>query len=161
MASIRPEQPLVPSILDRLIDDDPGQSTELPRNRSQLLREMKLTVRRDIEHLLNTRRRNVSVSPRLPELAQSLLTYGVADFSGTGPATGKQRDAFCRVIEDIIRKNEPRLLEVRVELASNPEPGDRTLRFRIDALLRADPAPEPVIFDSSLEPATHTFAIKG
>lgn len=159
MPSIRPEQPLVPSILDRLIDDDPGASSELPRNRSQLLREMKLTVRRDIENLLNSRRRNVTISPRLPELSQSLLTYGVADFSGTGPSTNKQRDAFCRVLEDIIRKNEPRLLEVRVELASNPEPGDRTLRFRIDALLRADPAPEPVIFDSSLEPVTHTFAV--
>jgi type VI secretion system protein ImpF len=48
-----------------------------------------------------------------------------------------------------------------VELVANPEPGDRTLRFRIDALLRADPSPEPVVFDSTLEPATHTFAVQG
>ena len=48
-----------------------------------------------------------------------------------------------------------------VELAANPEPKDRTLRFRIDALLRADPAPEPVIFDSTLEPATTQFAVTG
>jgi type VI secretion system protein ImpF len=160
MPPIRPDQPLVPSVLDRLIDDDPDVTSEPPRNRSQLLREMKLAVRRDIENLLNSRRRNVSLPPRLPELAQSLLTYGVADFSGTGPATAKQREAFCRLLEEIIRLNEPRLLEVRVELATNPEPADRTLRFRIDALLQADPAPEPVIFDSALEPVTHTFAVQ-
>ena len=160
MPPIRPDQPLVPSILDRLLDDDPEVAAEPPRNRSQLLREMKFAVRRDIENLLNTRRRNVSLSPRLPELSQSLLAYGVADFSGTGPASSRQREAFCRSLEEIIRSNEPRLLEVRVDLVANPEPGDRTLRFRIDALLRADPAPEPVIFDSALEPVTNTFAIE-
>jgi type VI secretion system protein ImpF len=161
MPSIRPDQPLVPSVLDRLLDDDPGVSAEPPRNRSQMLREMKLAVRRDIENLLNCRRRNITLPSRVPELARSLLSYGVADFSGTGPTTSKQREAFCRSLEENLRTNEPRLLEVRVELASSPEPGDRTLRFRIDALLRADPAPEPVIFDSALEPVTHTFAVKG
>jgi type VI secretion system protein ImpF len=161
MPPIRPDQPLVPSVLDRLLDDDPAVSTEPPRNRSQLLRDMKLSVRRDVESLLNARRRNVTLPPSLPELASSLLAYGVADFSGTGPATAKQREAFCRVLEGVIKDNEPRLLEVRVELVANPEPADRTLRFRIDALLRADPSPEPVIFDSTLEPATHQFAVQG
>jgi type VI secretion system protein ImpF len=161
MPPIRPDQPLVPSVLDRLLDDDPGVSTEPPRNRSQLLRELKLAVRRDVENLLNARRRNVTLPTNLVELGRSLLAYGVADFSGTGPATAKQREAFCRVLEDVIRDNEPRLMEIRVEVAANPEPGDRTLRFRIDALVRADPSPEPVIFDSTLEPASHTFAVTG
>jgi type VI secretion system protein ImpF len=161
MPPIRSDQPLVSSVLDRLLDDDPGVSTEPQRNRSQLLRELKLAVRRDVENLLNARRRNVTLPKTLAELGQSLLSYGVADFSGTGPATVKQREAFCRVLESVIRDNEPRLLEVRVEVAANPEAGDRTLRFRIDALLRADPSPEPVIFDSTLEPATHQFAVQG
>ncbi len=161
MPPIRTDQPLIPSVLDRLLDDDPGVSTEPQRNRSQLLRELKLTVRRDVENLLNARRRNVLLPAELPELARSLFSYGVADFSGTGPATAKQREGFCRALEGVIATNEPRLLEVRVELAANPEPGDRTLRFRIDALLRADPSPEPVVFDSTLEPATHTFAVQG
>ena len=33
------------------------------------------------------------------------------------------------------------------------------LRFRIDATIRAEPAPEPVVFDSSLEPLTGGFAV--
>src|SRR5918994_1889326 len=98
MPPVRPDQRLVPSVLDRLLDDDPGVSAEPPRNRSQLLRDLKLSVRRDVENLLNARRRNVALPPGLPELARSLLSYGVADFSGTGPATAKQRETFCRAL---------------------------------------------------------------
>ena len=161
MPAIRSDQPLVPSVLDRLLDDDPGVSAEPARNRSQMLRELKLAVRRDIESLLNARRRNVVIPPGLPELANSLLTYGIPDFSGTGPATDDQRAAFCRTLETVLRQGEPRLLRVSVGLAGDPTPEDRTLRFRIDALLRADPSPEPVVFDSTLEPATHQFAVQG
>ncbi|AMV23268.1 Anti-adapter protein IraD [Gemmata sp. SH-PL17] len=161
MPPIRSDQPLVPSVLDRLLDDEPGVSTEPPRNRSQLLRELKLSVRRDIESLLNARRRNVTLPPGLSELANSLLTYGVPDFSGAGPATEDQRNAFCRMLETVLVQGEPRLLRVGVSLAGDVDTADRTLRFRIDALLRADPAPEPVVFDSTLEPSTHQFAVQG
>ena len=161
MPTIRSDQPLVPSVLDRLLDDDPGVSAEPARNRSQMLRELKMSVRRDIESLLNSRRRNVLLPPGLPELANSLLTYGVPDFSGTGPATDAQRNAFCRMLETVIKQGEPRLLSVSVALAGDPDADDRALKFRIDALLRADPSPEPVVFDSTLEPATHQFAVQG
>jgi type VI secretion system protein ImpF len=38
---------------------------------------------------------------------------------------------------------------------------DRVLRFRIEALLRVEPTPEPVTFDSVLEPVTGNFELKG
>jgi len=161
MPPIRADHPLVSSVLDRLLDDDPETTTEPVRSRAQLLRELKLAVRRDIEDLLNTRRRNMLPPVGLKEVGHSLVTYGIPDFSGSGPVSVKDRDAFCRVLEGVIRQHEPRLIRVAVELAANPEAGDRTLRFRIDALLRADPAPEPVTFDSTLEPATSQFAVKG
>ena len=159
MARVRTDQPLMPSVLDRLIDEDPGVRVEAPRARTQVLRELKLAVRRDLENLLNTRRRAVTIPPGYTELKSSLLTYGLADFSGSGPGGGKERDAFCRSIEAVIRQHEPRFLTVAVELASGADPTDRTLRFRIDAVLRADPVPEPVVFDSTMEPSTGTFAV--
>ncbi len=161
MPPIRSDQPLVPSVLDRLLDEAPETTSEPVKNRAQLLRDLKLAVRRDLEHLLNTRRRNITPPDELVELADSLLTYGIPDFSGTGPGSEEDREAFARTVEQIIRENEPRLVKVAVILAEDPQPGDRTLRFRIDALLRADPAPEPVMFDSTLEPATTQFAVKG
>ena len=48
-----------------------------------------------------------------------------------------------------------------MQLLKNPDPLDRALRFRIDALLHADPAPEPVVFDSELKPLTASFEVKG
>jgi type VI secretion system protein ImpF len=48
-----------------------------------------------------------------------------------------------------------------VTLLTNAEPLDRTLRFRIDALLYADPAPEPVVFDSVVQQATGEVEVKG
>ena len=161
MPPIRPDQPLVPSVLDRLLDDAPETTTEPARSRAQLLRDLKQAVRRDIEDLLNTRRRNLPLPPGLAELDTSLLAYGIPDFSGTGPGSAKEREAFCRQIEGVIRRHEPRLLRVSVEPAGAADPTDRTLRFKIDALLRADPAPEPVVFDSSLEPTSGEFAVMG
>ena len=43
---------------------------------------------------------------------------------------------------------------VRVTLPDKGDRMDRSARFRIDALLSADPAPEPVSFDTALEPTT-------
>jgi type VI secretion system protein ImpF len=161
MAKIKADQSLVPSILDRLLDDDPGVSREPAKNRHQVLRELKQSVRRDLENLLNTRVRCRPGPPHLKELKQSLVHYGLPDFSAAGLGDAQDRDAICQVLQTVIRQGEPRFKAVQVELLSNPEPLDRTLRFRIDALLIADPAPEPIVFDSTLKPATGDFEVKG
>jgi len=161
MARLRADQPLLPSVLDRLLDDDPTVSQETPKSRSQVLRELKLSVRRDLEDLLNTRRRCKSWPEHLSELERSLVNYGIPDITGMDLAAGRSRQGFARLLEGVIRRFEPRFKSVRVQMFENADPLDRTLRFRIDALLRAEPAPEPVVFDSSLEPATGNVEIKG
>jgi type VI secretion system protein ImpF len=161
MARIHPEQPLVPSVLDRLLDAEPEVSREPAKSRNQVLRELKQSVRRDLENLLNTRQRCLPSPPGLKELKQSLANYGIPDFTAANMASPKEREQFCRTLQTVLRQGEPRFKTVKVQLLSNTEPLDRTLRFRIDALLYADPAPEPVVFDSLLEPATGTVAVKG
>jgi type VI secretion system protein ImpF len=161
MAGIPREQPLVVSVLDRLLDDEPGVSSEPARGRVQVLRALKQSVRRDLENLLNTRTRCLVWPPGLKELKQSLVNYGLPDFTGADLGSKKDREQFCGVVQSVIRQHEPRFKSVRVQLLGNTEPLDRTLRFRIDALLRAEPAPEPVVFDSVLKPATGAFELKG
>jgi type VI secretion system protein ImpF len=161
MADARESQLLVPSVLDRLLDDDPGVTCEPPRGRQQALRDLKLAVRRDLENLLNSRHSFLGWTPALKELNQSLLSYGLADVTGTGLGSAKEREDFCRTLENVLRRYEPRFKSVTVKLLANAAPLDRTLRFRIDALLRVDPAPEPIVFDSMLEPSTATFVVKG
>lgn len=158
MSAIRPDQPLVPSVLDRLLDDDPGAATEPPRDRVQRLAELKASVRRDLEDLLNTRSRLAAAPAQLKEVASSLATYGLPDLSGAGPATGREREALARQLERAVAGNDPRLTRVEVELVAASDLS-RSLRFQIRAMLKADPAPEPVAFDSVLEAATGTFAV--
>ena len=161
MARVRPDQPLAPSLLDRLIDQEPGVSREPPRGRHQVLRELKESVRRDLENLLNTRWRAVSPPPDLKELEVSLANYGIPDCTASNLGLARYRTELCRIIERVIRNYEPRFQSVRVRMRDNAEPRDRTLRFQIDALLHAVPAPEPVVFDSTLEPTTGTVEVKG
>jgi type VI secretion system protein ImpF len=161
MARIREDQMLVPSVLDRLIDDDPHTQQEPAKSRNQVLRELKLSVRRDLENLLNTRWRCVAWPPDLNELETSLVNYGIPDFTGTAFASSSDQEQFRKTVEAVIRRFEPRFKRVRVELLTDGESLERSLKFRIDALLYAEPAPEPVVFDTEVETATGTFEVKG
>src|SRR5262245_39896065 len=121
MAKIRAEQPLVPSVLDRLLDDDPGVKREPGMSRHQVLRELKQSVRRDLENLLNTRRRCGDWPDDLTELGRSLVSYGIPDFTGAGVSTTAQREDFRALLESILRTCEPRFKTVQVQLLDNTE----------------------------------------
>ncbi|ELR64598.1 Putative protein ImpF [Photobacterium marinum] len=141
---------LLPSILDRLLDDDPESTREV--SRVFHWREMRQSVRRDLENLLNARISWLVWPDWWSELDHSLLTYGLPDFSAMPLSSVDGRDELCRVIEETIRKFEPRFTDVAVSVISEEQPLDRILRLRIHALLRADPEPEEVFFDSEVEP---------
>jgi len=161
MARVRAEQPLIPSILDRLIDYDPTMSREPAPSRHQVLRELKLSVRRDLENLLNSRYRCLSPPEHLKELEKSLVNYGIPDLTGSSMGSPQEREKLCGLLQKIIARHEPRFKTVRVKLQDNEDPLDRTLRFRVDALLLVDPAPEPIVFDSVLKSATGSFEVRG
>ncbi len=161
MTRIQTDQPLTPSLLDRLIDREPGNTREVPKSSTQVLAELKQSVRRDLENLLNTRWRATLLSQDLDELEFSLANYGIPDISGASLALPADRERFRRIVERVIRHFEPRFKEVSVIMLDEPESLDRTLRFRIDALLYADPVPQPVVFDSALEPSTGSIEVRG
>lgn len=152
-------QSLTPSVLDRLIDDYPESATEANKRQGQILRELKQSVRRDLENLLNTRVRCVPLPPGLEELEVSLANYGIPDFTGSNAVGGNVGELF-RAIERAVQIFEPRLKEIRVEPAGGSEPLDRTLRFRISAVLHVEPIEERMYLDSEVEPVTGTFHIR-
>lgn len=156
-----PELSFLPSVLDRLLDDTPGASPARPRSRAQQLTELRDAVRRDLEALLNTHQCCQSPPAALSELTHSLFDYGVPDFLATNAGAASAREEFRRSVEDIIRRFEPRFKIVKVSLVDDNAQVDRTLRFRIEALMYAEPAPERVSFDSLLDPSSHCFAVVG
>ena len=161
MAEIRTDLLLLPSVLDRLIDNDPQVHLEASASRNQLLRDLKQAVRRDLENLLNTRIRCIPWSAELPELKQSVVNYGIPDLTGTPLASSREREEFRRTIQSVILLYEPRLKKLKVTLGDQADAIDRTIRFRIEAILQAEPAPEPVAFDSALRLTTGSFEVKG
>ncbi|MCI0365253.1 MAG: type VI secretion system baseplate subunit TssE [Phycisphaerales bacterium] len=159
MPRVSDNQPLMPSVLDRLALQDRRPSAG--RDSMFSVRDLKQSIRRDLENLLNTRWRCTAWPPNLDELGQSLVDYGIPDFSGSSLGSTVNREEFRRIIERAIRRFEPRLKNVSVELLKNAEAIDRILRFRITAMVQADPLPEQVVFDSALEPLTANFQVKG
>ena len=62
-------------------------------------------------------------------------------------------------MERIIRRFEPRLLTVRVTLRESTNEMDRTLRLKVDAVLRTDPIPEPISFETVIEAVSHEVSV--
>ena len=148
-------------LLDRLIDDAPEVERDPPLSAAEATALLRRSVRRDIEALLNARRRWRSWPAGYGELAQSPVGYGIADFTAGAFNDPAQRDRLRSEIEQTIRRFEPRLAQVRVV----PIDGEdarlaATLRLRIEALLRVEPAPEPIVFDTLVDPATAEIQVK-
>lgn len=154
------KQELRPSILDRLMDDEPHIQIEQDKNRNQYLRELRNSVKRDLENLLNTRYRMQSPPEDLKEIELSILNYGLPDLATVNIADLEKKRAFTKNLEKTLRTFEPRFKSVKVIHIDNKDNTDRTLRFRIDATLHADPAPEVIIFDSVLDPVFRTVKVE-
>jgi type VI secretion system protein ImpF len=151
---------ITPSLLDRLTDNEPGLRDEPVLSRSQGLRSLKNSLWRDMNALLNTKRREEEVPEQFAETSRSLLTYGIPDFTAYSLKSPADQNRLRRAIEAAIRKFEPRLEKITVTIQL-PDETDPTMRFRVDALLQIEPAPEPVSFETVLPPGTSHFVIVG
>jgi type VI secretion system protein ImpF len=148
------------SILDRLIDEAPHIHVEADKNRHQQIRELRNSVRRDLQNLLNTRYRMIAPPDEFKQLDISLLNYGLPDLATINIADADKKRNFTRLLEKILRNYEPRFKTVKVIHLDSKDITDRTLKFRIDATLYADPAPEMVVFDSVLDPVSRTVNVE-
>ncbi len=153
-----PDVVFLPSVLDRLLDDSPNSVQTRPRSRTQQLAELRNAVRRDLEALLNAHHFYRSPPAELAELPRSLLEFGVPDYLTLNSAASGAREQFRRDVEESIRRFEPRFKTVKVILLDDST-ADRTLRFRIEALMYAEPAPERVSYDSQLDPSSQVFSV--
>lgn len=149
------------SVLDRLIDADPKRTAEAAPTPSQSLRELKASLRRDIEWLLNTRQTPQEVSPGSEELQRSLHVYGLPDICSLSLHSNQDYHRLVRAMETALSTFEPRLRGIRVTLAPAADPTTRVLRFQIEGMLRLEPVPEHVTFDTVLELTSGEYEVKG
>ena len=125
------------------------------------VRQLRNVVARDLEAMLNTRQESLTqLTEEFTELQNSLLTYGLPDVTSYSLDSLDDRNQVRRAVEGTVAAFEPRLEQIRVTLQHGRDT-DRGLNFRIDAMLRVDPAPEPVTFDAILELDTHQYVVRG
>ena len=135
------------SILDRLIDEQPGISREPVRHRVLSINQIKASVIRDLENLLNTRRQITPIPAELGEVSNSLFVYGLRDFTSEDPRSPSIKQQLRNDVEKTISRFDSRLRNVIVRLEASAL-NERNVRFRISGLLVVDPVTEPVTFDT-------------
>ncbi len=160
MAPFDKKKKLRPSILDRLIDNDPNNNFDTDSDQHQKLKELRQSVCRDLDNLLNTRMRIAEPDDEYSELKHSLLNYGLPDLAAINITNIEKRKEFVQSLEQLLLDFEPRFKTVNVIYQKNSDSIDRTLRFRIDATLYADPSPEVIVFDSVLEPVSRIVNVE-
>lgn len=147
-----------PGLFDRLL----GMPNRGPgKNAAQRLtiEELKDTVARDLESLLNTRSSIPDGALKAyPECSRSMVTYGLNDFADRCLSSPTDRAAICASIEKTIACHEPRLRNIRAKLDLHGDSVNR-LNFSITAVLVASVSQEPVNFDAVLTPSTLQYSI--
>ena len=152
--------PIRASLLDRLIDETPELQHDPVQTRTEELRAIRNGFRRDLEALLNTRRLCRTPPPAYAELTRALPHYGVEDFVGAQLATHAERLAFASSVEKTIRIFEPRFTAVTVTPVRAEDPAERRQVIRIEAVARLEHGPEPVTFETALDPITRRFHVQ-
>ena len=160
MARGNTEPTVVASLLDRLTDEHPVSMREAVPLRLHDVHQLRISVARDLEALLNTRRECLDELPEhYPEVERSLPLYGLPDFTSYSLKSQRDRHRVLQAVEEAIVRCEPRLRDVHVELI--PEEGlGKNLHFRVEGMLNVEPAPEPVTFDTVLHLTTQEYEVK-
>ena len=137
-----------PGLLDRLLGE---QSAAFRPGQGMTLEQLKDSVARDLEDLLNTR---CALSDELleafPECASSIVNYGLIDFAGMCLSSSEDRARICAALKTAIEHHEPRLRNVQAWLERENGSINR-VSFAISATLAGLPVTESVNFDAVLQ----------
>jgi type VI secretion system protein ImpF len=142
------------SVLDRLMDVE-----EWPATRAQSLRYFREALKRDVEWLLNTRRPPMENIGKFERARATMVNYGLSDITALGLSSASDQKRLRKALEQCLHEFEPRLTDVVVTLEES-QTADRRLRFHVQGLMRINPAPEEISFDTVLELSSGEYTVK-
>lgn len=154
MAELTPKERLLPSLLDRLTDDRPGEQQESRHHRAGDITSLRASVLRDLEWLMNTT--NLSSVVNLdehPELQGTVLNYGMPGLSGN-TLNLKDREKIKQLIHETIEVFEPRILKntLTITLIEDEEKvATHAIAFQIEGTLWGRPMPEALFLRTELD----------
>jgi|SRR5436309_2783630 len=155
------EQTVTQSVLERLIDRDVNSTSDSVSTRAQSVRQLKSSLRRDLEWLLNSRRTPEEADASFEKLHESLYNYGLPDVTSLSHESTTDRMRLLRALETTIATFEPRLTRVKVTPIESRSGFVHVLRFQIEGMLLMDPEPEHISFDTVLQLSSGQYEVKG
>ena len=133
-------------LFDRLVDIGDGHEVEQPL-RILNQKQLKDSVRRELERLLNTR---CSIPlHQIGDEERSVINYGIPDFSSLSPHNADDHALIASIVAQTITAFEPRLRQVRVEVGPVFS-AESALWLNISAELVVGLYSEPVSFPVTL-----------
>lgn len=155
MPSLTAQERLQPSLLDRLLDDEPDHRKESLEDRVMTKQALRQAVLRDLGWLFNVTNLSDELEPdRYPQSIKSVVNFGLPPLSGQYAST-VQRSSIERAIRDAILEFEPRLLghTVQVELIMDRSVLDmhNQVSVRIRGMLWAQPVPLEILLRTEID----------
>jgi type VI secretion system protein ImpF len=154
MADLTPNERLQPSLLDRLTDSNPKGEKESREERVLSVRQLRKSVHRDLEWLLNAGRLETTEDlSEYPEVRHSVLNYGIPDLAGT---TAGSMDVYQleQILRQAILDFEPRILphNLRVQVTRNEtEMSTNSISLEIEGEIWGQPLPEHLYLKTVLD----------
>jgi type VI secretion system protein ImpF len=156
MAELLPQDRLQPSLLDRLVDNEPEQRVESVEKRVMNMSRLRESVLRDLNWLFNcAQAASAEEIEASPLMARSVVNFGLPPFAGM-TASGVELRTMENALRQAIIDFEPRLLpeSVRVKARRIESGGDNhhnALSFDIECRLWAQPAPIALLLYSEID----------
>ena len=151
---------MLPSVLDRLLDDAPDQATT-GAILAFTLSDFKAALARDLESLLNTRVMYPDeYLTQYKRSTESVINYGIPDLSSLSLLNPDHRELLREQIRRAIETHDKRLDGVAVNFSTEGNT-ERLLRFRVDAKLKIHPHRPPVTFDATLQLSSNAYQVRG
>lgn len=163
MAELTQKERLQPSLLDRLVDDDPTSRVESREQRVFAMAKLRELVLRDLAWLLNCESlENIEDLDDHPFVKKSVVNFGVPALSGT-TLSGTNLAKLERRIRDAVNIFEPRILSDSVSVRAfktDSEMSKKSLSIEIEGELWAQPIPLRLFLRTEVDLDTGTVTVK-
>jgi type VI secretion system protein ImpF len=162
MAEITSRERLQPSLLDRLTDNAPETRRESFDQQTLTFPQLRQAVLRDLAWLLNTT--NLAATDGLtgaPLALKSTINYGVPVIAGLVDTSGRLKSIESGIVA-ALRAFEPRIKPETLVVRLRESRGDRatpTITFEIEGELWAQPVPEQLFLETSIELETRLAVV--
>ena len=142
---------LYPSLLDRLVDEEPGRATEARENRAASLQRLRENVLRDLNWLFNATQSSIDFDGD-PLLVGSVINYGMPPLAGR-PASQYDLTELSHTLREVILRFEPRIIAHTLKVSAERAKGDshNVLGFRIEGQLWSQPIPLEIYMRTEID----------